>query len=382
MLTVKTRLHTPGPTEVPEAVLAAMACQPPHPRSREFNELFVDVCAQLQAFFCTRHEVLVLTASGTAAMEAAVVNFLRHDDKVVTVAAGKFGERWAELLGAYGVQTVTLEVPWGEALEPEHLRAFLRRHVDAAAVYLTHSETSTGVAHDLPHLAGVVREESEALVVVDGISSVGVLPFRMDEWGVDVCVSGSQKGAMLPPGLAFVAVADRAWRRSERATLPRYYLDCRKARDGLGAGGTPWTPATTLVVGLQKALEILLADGLEARWAEFARQAHSLRAALPALGLSLFAKAPGDAVTAVELPAEIDARRFVRHLQDRYRVFVAGGQSQIKKRVFRVGHMGCASLPDLIGLLAVVELALEDFGWRFEPGAGVAALQAAYRNHE
>ena len=376
---MRSRLFTPGPTMLPEQVRAALAGQPPHPRDQGFMDLFRETSERLQTYFRTAHEVLTLTSSGTGAMEAAVVNFLRRGEQIVTIEAGKFGQRWGEIAAAHGVRVAALRVPWGEAVTGGQLAQFLRRHGAAAAVYLTHSETSTGVVHDVAALAAAVRRHSDALIVVDGISSVGVLPFCMDEWGVDVCVSASHKGAMVPPGLAFIAIGGRGWQRAERADLPCYYFDCLKARDGLAAGGTPWTPATTLIRGLHEALSLVLAPGLEARWAEFARQARALRAAVRAIGLEVFAKSPGDSVTAVALPAAIDARALVRHLRERYGIFVAGGQSALKRRIVRIAHMGCNDYLDMVAVVAALELALGDLGWRCEPGRGVAALQATYR---
>lgn len=375
---MKSRLLTPGPTQVPENVFTAMVNALWHPRSAEFSELLRAVSSQLAALFKTDHEVLTLTCSGTGAMEAAVVNFLRRGDKVITVDGGKFGERWAELAAIYGVEAITLQIPWGETASPEQLTQLLHQHPDATAVFLTHSETSTGVAFDIAALARAVHQASEALVIVDGISSIGVLPFYTDDWAVDVCVSGSQKGTMTPPGLAFVAANDRAWEKAEASDLPKFYLDLRKARDGLAAGYTAWTPAVTLIAGLHEALNTIFAEGLENRWTKSAMLARALRTAAAAIGLQLYAKSPGDAVTAVSVPSTINGRKLLERLRIGYGVRVADGQDRLKGKIFRVAHMGDIDQLDTVGFVSAMELALHDCGWQFELGAAVSAVQKVY----
>lgn len=377
---MKARLFTPGPTSVPARSLAASAEAPLHPRSEELRELFRDVSGKLQTFFRTRHEVLTFTASGTGAMEAAVTNFLRAGEQVLVVDAGFFGQRWAEIARRYGLQVVTLKRPWGETVGSEELSALLRQHPDAAAVFLTHSETSTGALFDLPALVECVRRESAALVIVDGISAVGVLPYEHDGWGVDVCVAGSQKGAMAPPGLAFAAVSERAWERAARADLPHFYFDFLRARDGLTRGEGMWTPASTLLSALRLSLAMILDEGLERRWRHYARLAHATRAAVAALGLALFPRRPSDALTAIALPVAVDARALLDRLRADYGVWVAGGQDQLKGKIVRVAHMGDCDHLDMIGLVAALELALRDCGFAFEAGSGVQAMQIAYGN--
>lgn len=375
---MKARLFTPGPTSVPPRALAASAEAPLHPRSDELRGLFRDVSAKLQAFFRTRHEVLTFTASGTGAMEAAVTNFLCAGEEVLTVDAGFFGQRWGEIARRYGLRAVALQRPWGESVSADELRALLRQHADAAAVFLTHSETSTGALFDLRALAECVRRESAALVIVDGISAVGVLPYEHDGWGVDVCVAASQKGAMAPPGLAFAAVGERAWERAARADLPRFYFDFLRARDGLAHGEGMWTPASTLLAALRLSLAMILDEGLERRWRHYARLAHATRAAVAALGLELFPRSPSDALTAITLPAGVDARRLLERLRADYGVWVAGGQDRLKGKIIRLAHMGDCDHLDMIGLTAALELVLRDCGFALEPGSGVRAMQIAY----
>ncbi|MDQ7054958.1 MAG: alanine--glyoxylate aminotransferase family protein [candidate division KSB1 bacterium] len=272
---MRPRLFTPGPTQIPEQVINAMSRPMQHHRSPEFKALFREVTAQLKAFFQTEHDVLILTSSGTGGMDACVVNLLRRGAKILTVEGGKFGQRWGEIGRAYGLNVISLKVEWGEAIDPNEVEAAVQENPDVAAVFLTHSETSTGVAFDVRAIAEKVRQHSDALVVVDGITSVGVLPFYKDEWHIDVCVSGSQKGVMIPPGLAFVALNDRAWQRAEQSDLPRYYLDFLHARKALKNDNTPWTPAITLMLGLHASLSMILDKGLEYFWDKYERLAYA-----------------------------------------------------------------------------------------------------------
>ncbi|MCZ6575701.1 MAG: alanine--glyoxylate aminotransferase family protein [Acidiferrobacterales bacterium] len=378
---MKSRLLTPAQAQIPQRVVAAMTKPLPVPRSEEFRVLFREVCAGLGRLFQTEHQVLTLTTSGTGAMEAAMVNFLRQGDKVITIEGGKFGARWGEIARIYGLRVVALQIPWGESACLEQLKALLPQHPDAAALFLTHSETSTGAAFDVHSITQVVRAESEALVIVDGISAVGVLPFYKDDWGIDVCVSASQKATMLPPGLAFLAVSEKGWRQAENANLPRHYFDILKAREALALHDTPWTPATALIAGLREALRMILDEGLQQRWQEYAALAQAVRAAAQAIGLDLFARSPSNAVTAIQLPQGIDGREFVRQLRSKYGVTVAGGQEHLKGKIFRVAHMGDCDLLDIIAFASAMELALRDLGWRYESGKTIAAAQAAYANH-
>jgi len=375
---MRQRLFTPGPTQIPESVVVAMSGPMIHHRGPEFKALFDEVTAGLKYVFQTQGEVLILTSSGSGGMEAAVVNLLSPGDKVLTIEAGKFGERWGELCRAYGIEPVTLKVNWGEAPDPGEVRKLLQKHADLAAVFFTHSETSTGVASDVREIAGMVREHTNAITVIDGITSVGVLPLYMDEWHIDVCVSGSQKGVMVPPGLAFVALGDRAWPRVEKSKLPRYYFDFLKARKSAGEKSTAWTPAITLLVGLQDSLRMMRKLGLEFYWNKYERLAAATREGMKALGLELFAKVPSNALTSVKVPPGIDGGALTKTLRDKYGVTVAGGQSQLKGKIFRVAHMGYYDHMDMVALMAAVEMTLADLGWKFEMGKGVATVQQKY----
>lgn len=375
---MRPRLFTPGPTQIPERVIKEMSQPMLHHRSPEFRQIFTEVTQGLQQFFKTNDLVLTLTASGSGAMEGAVVNLLSHGDKVISIEGGKFGERWGEIARAYGLHVIPVSVPWGEAADLDQVRQVMTQHSDAAAVFVTHSETSTGVANDVKTIAEIVHEKSDALLVVDGITSVGVLPFYKDEWQIDVVVSGSQKGTMIPPGLAFATLNEKAWQRAEKSTLPKYYLSFLKARKALEKGNTPFTPATTLVIGLRTALEMIHGRGLEYFWDKYARLARSTRAGAKSVGLELFAKSPSNALTAIRVPDAIDGQKFVACLREKYQVTVAGGQAHLKGKIFRVAHMGYYDHLDMVAFASAMELALQDMGWQFELGKAVATVQRVY----
>lgn len=379
---MRPRLFTPGPTQIPERVINEMSQPLQHHRSPEFKKLFVEISENLKQFFKTQDQVLTLTTSGSGAMESAVVNLLSRGEKVISIEGGKFGARWGEICRAYGLEVILVKVPWGESIVPDEVGKALKKHSDAAAVFLTHSETSTGVAFDVKRIAEIVHAQSDALVIVDGITSVGVLPFYKDDWQIDVVVSGSQKGVMIPPGLAFISLNDRAWKRAEKSDLPKYYLSLLKARNSLLQSTTPFTPATTLLVGLQCSLRMILEQGLEYFWNKYARLAHSTREGAKAVGLELFAKTPSNALTAIKVPDSIDGQKFVQCLREKYRVTVAGGQAQLKGKIFRVAHMGYYDHLDMVSFASAMEMALRDMGWKFELGRGVAAVQTAYATGE
>jgi aspartate aminotransferase-like enzyme len=379
---MRQRLFTPGPTQIPERVTVAMSQPFPYHRGPEFKKLFEEITAGLKYVFQTQGEVLVLTASGTGGMEACVANLLLSGQKALVLAAGKFGERWQELCQAYGLETLALNVPWGEAPSLDEVRKILQAHPDLAAVCCTHSETSTGVVADIKSIAELVHAHTDALMIVDGITSIGVLPFYMDDWRIDACVSGSQKGVMVPPGLAFVALSERAIKRNESEQrdarrLPRYYFDFAKARNAAKEHMTAWTPAITLLLGLRESLRMIREKSLENYWTHYARLAQSLRAGMTAIGLELFAKTPSAALTAVNVPQGMDGRELTELLRTRYGATVAGGQGPLKGKIFRISHMGYYDHLDTVAVMAAVELALKDLGWKFELGAGVATVQKA-----
>ena len=340
-------------------------------RSTEFRQILRRVEENLKYIFQTEQNVYILTASGTAAMEAAVVNLFRTGDKALVIEAGKFGARWGELCTTYGISATRHRLPWGSALQPDKLESLLKEKNDYRAVFLTHCETSTGVAIDLPALAEVIHRTSSALVVVDGISSVGALPLKMDAWRLDVVVSAAQKGFMCPPGLSFIAWSSRAEQAMAAADRPRYYLDLRRAQRALENGDTPYTPAISLLFGLDEALSMMREEGLEQIWQRHQRLAQATRTAVVSLGMQLFAERPADVVTVVRIPDSLQDKDLLQLLKSRGFV-VAGGQGELKGKVFRIAHLGACNEQDLEDLIAVLAEVLVELGWLAQAGVGIA----------
>lgn len=370
----KLRLLAPGPTEVPPQVLQAMARPVIHHRTPEFEALFEEVRRGLQWLFQTRQEVLILAASGTGAMEGAVVNACSPDNRVLVLKGGKFGERWAEICEAYGLTVIPLEVPYGKVADPAAVTEALRRHPGIAAVFATHSETSTGVLNDIEAIAAIVRR-TPALLVVDAVTSLGVVDVPMDDWGLDVVVAASQKAIMLPPGLAFACLSERAWAAAGRARLPRYYFDFLTERKSQATHQTAWTPAVSLVAGLKVALELMQAEGLKPIFARHERLAAATRAAAIALGLTLFAERPTPAVTAVKVPEGLDGGALVRILRDKHGISIAGGQGSMRGKIFRIATLGYADAYDVLTGIAALEFTLAELGYPVRLGDGLRAAQ-------
>ncbi len=370
-------LLSPGPSEVPPDTLLEMAGPVFHHRTGRFKQILREAMDKLKEVFQTKQDVVILTSSGTGAMEAAVVNLLKAGDKAIVVRGGKFGERFGELCDAYGVKFVPVDMEWGSAASPGDVAKALEANPDAGAVFTTLVETSTGVVTDIKAIADVVSG-TDALLVVDGISGVGGQEIRMDDWGVDVLVTGSQKALMLPPGLAMIALSERAWARVETVDTPRYYLDLRKAKKKLADPDTPFTPALTLIIGLNRSLERMIGEGMENVWTRHRRLAAAARAGVQAMGLELFSKAPADVVTAVRLPDGIDGNAVPRIMRDEYAVTIAGGQEDLKGRIVRIAHMGWMDLFDVIVALSALEIVLARLGHRLEPGRGPAAAEKIF----
>ncbi len=376
----KYRLLTPGPVAVPERVLLAMAQTVLNHRAPAFLPLLEEVRAGLRQVFQTGREVLLLASSGTGAMEAAVVNVLEPGSRAVVVRGGKFGERWGELCETYGVLPEYVDVEWGRAVEPAAVRAAFERAPDARALLVQASETSTGTYHPVRELCELTHEQPGRLILVDGISGVGVHDLPMDAWGIDVLVSGSQKSWLLPPGLAFVALSEAAEAAMRACERPRYYLDLRRELDSQVGNQTAWTPAVSLIVGLREALRIILDDGLEKVLARHRALAEATRAAMRALGLELLAPdSPSFACTAVRVPAGVDGKALLQHLRDRYDVTLAGGQGHLAGKIFRVGHMGDVDAFDMVTAVSAIEMGLADLGWPVKAGEGVRAAQESLR---
>ena len=374
----KYQLMAPGPTPVPSEVLLAMAQPMIHHRTPEYDALFAEVRAGLKTLVQTEQEVLPLACSGTGAMEAAVVNTLSAGDRVAVVRAGTFGERWIEICRAFRLDVLELAAPFGQTVPAERVAAALRAEPRLRAVLVQHSETSTGVLHDVRGYAAVTRA-SDALLIVDAVSSLGIADLPMDAWGVDVVVAGSQKGLMLPPGLGFCALGDRAWARTRTSTLPKYYLNLTEERRCVVKNEAHFTPAVSIVVGLRQVLRMLEREGLPNVFRRHDRLARATRAGAEALGLALFARAtPSPAVTAVVAPPGVDSERIVAAYSAAHNITIAGGQGEMKGTLFRLGHMGYAAELDVIVALAALEQVLADLGQPVDFGAGVRAAQKVF----
>lgn len=362
---------------MPERVALAMARPAVYHRAPEFAEILLDCAAKLRRLFKTAEPVVVLAASATGGMEAAVANLLGPGESAVVVRGGKFGERWGDLCTAYGVPFEAVDVEWGRAVDPAAVDAALAKS-RAKAVLVQASETSTGAKHPVEALGPICRAR-DALLVVDGVTAVGCFDVPMDGWGIDCLVVGSQKALMLPPGLCAVALSSRGREALERSKHPRYYFDLRKELKNQEKGQTAFTPATSLVVGLREALTMIEEEGLEAVFARHARCAAATRAGARGLGLELFADRPTEACTAIRVPAGVDGSALVKHARERWGVTIAGGQDRLKGKIIRLAHLGWAADFDVLTALAVVELALADLGHAVQPGAGVGAAEAVLR---
>ena len=372
----KEYLLAPGPTQVPPEVLLEMARPVFHHRTAEYRKLHQDVLEDLKTVFRTRNDVYTMTSSGTGAMETAVVNVLSPGEKALVVQGGKFGERWVNLCKAFGAQPIVIDVPWGKAVDPEEIRKHLKADPSIGAVYTQLCETSTGVVFDMQAIGAVVKETA-AILVCDGISAVGAIPMETDAWGIDMLISGSQKALMLPPGLAFITVSPKAWKRIDERKPMAFYFDIKKARKNLATFDNPWTPAVTLMVGLKKSLQIINARGIEQVWKDHTRLAKAARAAAKAMGLQVFADPPADCVTAIRLPDSIDGEALVKRLRKDCGITIAGGQDQLKGKIIRISHMGYADSTDVIIAISAVEMLLVEMGHKLEIGAGVRAAEMA-----
>jgi serine---pyruvate transaminase len=376
---MKKRLFTPGPTPVPETVMLKMAEPIIHHRNPEFGEVLTRVHQNLQYLFQTTQPVMVLTCSGTGGVEASFVSLFSPGDTIITANGGKFGERWVKMPKAYGLNVVELKIEWGKGVTPDQILAALKEHPEAKAVYVVHSETSTGTATDVKAIAKVIREHSNALVCVDGITAVGAHEMKFDEWGLDVCVTGSQKGLMIPPGLAFVAVSQRAVAAMETSKLPKFYFDLRRALKSWQGNDTPWTPAVSLIIGVDAALQMLKAEGIENIWKRHEKLANGIRAGVTALGLKLFSESASFAVTPVWLPAGVEWKTFNKILKSKYGITIAGGQDDYAGKIFRLSHLGYYDEFDMVTMITALEMTLKECGYAFETGCGVQAVIKSFQ---
>ena len=374
----KNYLLTPGPTPLPPEVCQAMAQPIIHHRTPQFQAILKEATEGLKYVFCTKCDVFILASSGTGAMEAAVVNLLSMQDTALTVQGGKFGERWTQICKSYGINTEIIDVAWGQAVNPKDIEKKLKENPKIKAVFATLCETSTGVVCDIEAIGRVVKN-SDAVLVVDAISGLGAIPLLTDDWSVDMVVCGSQKGLMLPPGLAFISVSAKAWSKVKEAKSPRYYFDLIAAKSALDKTDTPFTPAITLVIALNEALKMMKQDGLENIFTRHKKMADATRSAMQALGLELFAPTAGsDVVTAVKVPQGIDGEKLVKTMRDIYGVTIAGGQAELKGKVFRIAHMGYIEESDIIAGIACLEKVLAQMGYKFNLGTGLKAAEEVF----
>lgn len=372
----RTRLFTPGPVEIPVRILRALSQIPPHHRTDVFRATYKRVTEQLQWLHQTKGEVFMLASSGTGAMEAAVVNLMNPGDQALAIVGGKFGERWSSLLKAYGIPHEALDTAWGTTIEPARLDQALEQNPKITTVFCTHSETSTATIHPVEAFAKITKARGRRLVV-DAITSLGVHPLPQDAWGVDVVVCGSQKGLMVPPGLASVSLAPWAATAIDGAGLPRFYFDLRKARKNLAAGESAFTPAVSLILAMEEALAMIQEEGLDEVHRRHARLAAAVRRGATAIGFKLFSSSPANSVTALEPPAGVDASAVVKRLRDVHGMVVAGGQDHMKGKMIRIGHMGAYDLSDMYAILGALEECVAAFG---RPAGG--AIEAARQGWE
>lgn len=371
---MKYRLMAPGPTPVPEEILTEMAKPIPHHRTPAFEKIVGEVQAGLKWLYQTKNDVVVLAASGTGAMEAALCNTMSSGDAVLIVNGGKFGERFGKIAKAYGLKPDLIDVTWGYAVQPKVIQDKLASG-QYKAVCVQASETSTGVAHPIKDIAEIVAKHPQTILIVDAITALGVTDIPTDAWGIDMVVCGSQKALMLPPGLATISVSDKASAMIEKSNLPKFYFNLKAERKVLAQNTTAWTPAVSLMIGLKAALARMQAEGLSAMFERHEKMATGIRNAAKAIGLKLYApEAPSNSVTAVCAPEGVDSSKLVKGLRDKFNMTIADGQDDAKGKIFRVGHLGYYDMLDMVSCWAAVERQLSDLGYKFELGKGVAEI--------
>jgi len=374
----KQRLLTPGPTPLLPKALHAMMGSDIHHRTEDFRNIYRSVLADLKEVMGTSNDVLALVSSGTGAMEASVANLFSPGDRVIVCSAGKFGERWAEIAKAFGLNALVLEEPYGSAVSPQRVIDALKSESNVRGVFVQASESSTGAAHDVRAMGEAVKK-NDAIFVVDAITGLGTMPLDIDGWGLDVVIGGSQKAFMIPPGLAFLSISPKAWAFADTAKLPRYYFNLKKEKKNAANGESSWTPATSLLLALAEALKYVKSIGMDKLVANAQMLAQATRQAVTALGMELFAPAsPGSAVTAVRAPKGMDSGVIVKEFRNRFGSIIANGQGTMKGQIFRIAHLGYFDFPDLFGVIAELEIILAANGVPVKFGTGVAAVQNVY----
>jgi aspartate aminotransferase-like enzyme len=380
---IKERLFTPGPTPLlMDAQISTLAAGNVHHRTEAFRKIMSETLALLKYYYDTQNDVLIFASSGTGAMEGSISNLLSPGERVLVGTAGKFGERWLGLAKAYGIEAVTVESPYGQPVNIEAMKQKLANDGPFRAVYIQATETSTAVMNDVRTLGEAVKKYPETALVVDAITGLGTSDLRIEEWGLDIVIGGSQKAVMIPPGLAFVSVSEKAWGLIAKSKLPRFYFDFAKERKSQSKGETAYTPATTLVIGLHAALEYIKKLGRENLIANAALLAEASRAGAQALGLKLFAESsPANAATAICAPVGMDSGTIVKELRSRFGAIIANGQGSMKGQIFRLAHLGYYDIADLFAIFAALEIALQKLGQKVELGSSVRAVQEVYLRH-
>jgi aspartate aminotransferase-like enzyme len=377
MYVKKQRLLTPGPTPLLPAALQAMMGSDIHHRTEDFRTLYKQVLSDLKTVLNTSNDVLVLVASGSGGLEAATQNFFSPGDEVLVCSAGKFGERWIEIMKAWGMKATVLDAPYGEAVQPESVQNALARNANFRGVFVQASETSTGTQHDVERMGRMVRK-TNAILVVDAITGIGTMPLDIDGWGLDVVVGGSQKAFMIPPGLAFLSISPKAWALGEKASAPRFYFDLKKEKKNAAAGESAWTPNIALLLALGEALKYIKSIGMDKLVENAQLLAKATREAATALGLQLFSSSPASSVTAIRPPAGMDSGLIIKEFRNRFNAIITNGQGSMKGQIFRLAHLGYFDFHDLFAVIAELELILAANGHAVRFGSGVSAVQRVY----
>lgn len=373
----KQRLLTPGPTPLYPPALHAMMASDVHHRTEDFRNIYKAALADLKEVYGTSNDVLMFAASGTGAMDASVSNLFSPDDKVIVATAGKFGERWVEIAKAYGLDANVLKAEYGDVVTPDRIEEALKAEPATKGVFIQASETSTGAEHDIETIAGIVKK-TDAIFVVDAITGIGTMPLHIDSWGLDVLIGGSQKAFMIPPGLAFLSVSQKAWKHADNAKLPHYYFSLKKEKKSADANDSSWTPATSLILALGEALKYIKKVGMPNLIENAQVLARATREACQEMGLEVFAKRPGSSVTAVKSPAGMDSKVIVKGFKERFGAIIANGQGSMQGQIFRMAHLGYFDFADMFGIIAGLELILRANGHNVELGKGVAAVERVY----
>ncbi len=373
----KQRLLTPGPTPILPSALHAMMGSDIHHRTEDFRKLYKQVLSDLQFVLCTGNDVLILVSSGSGGLEAATQNFFSPGDEVLVCSAGKFGERWVEIMKAWGMNATVLTAPYGDAVQPEAVEKALAQNPKIKGVFIQASETSTGTQHDVKAM-GLAVKKTNAIFVVDAITGIGTMPLDIDNWGLDIVIGGSQKAFMIPPGLAFLSISAKAWATADSAKAPRFYFDLRKERKNAVNGESAWTPNTALLLALAEALKYIKSLGMNKLVENAQLLARATRQAVEALGMDLFSSSPGSSVTAVRPPLGMDSGIIIKEFRNRFNAIITNGQGSMKGQIFRFAHLGFFDFHDLFAVIAELEIILSANGHPVRYGSGVAAVQNVY----